>query len=348
MEHELVELRKHISSQRILVQDLMTGVCHELEQWNQSNDGTDEAKDGEKSYDPQDSLLKLEDGHNMVFLENVDILLAEHKTEEALEALDAEERNSPELKATGEISAEMSSYKSAFLKRKAMLEEQLIEIAEQPFVNLLELRKALSGLLRLGKGSLAHQLLLKSLGSRLQRSTSAFLPSCAACPKTFSATLSKLVFSAISLATKESASIFGDDPIYTNRVVQWAEWEIEFFVRLVKENAPSSETVSALRAASICIHASLNYCSLLETQGLKLSKLLLVLLRPFMEEVLELNFRRARRGILDLAEPDDNFVLSSRFASSLSPFLTSSDSLLVVSGMKFMHIVDVSWLFVFK
>lgn len=90
MEHELVELRKHISSQRILVQDLMTGVCHELEQWNQSNDGTDEVKDGEKSYDPQDSLLKLEDGHNVVFLENVDILLAEHKTEEALEALDAE------------------------------------------------------------------------------------------------------------------------------------------------------------------------------------------------------------------------------------------------------------------
>ncbi|KAL0534626.1 hypothetical protein IC582_028917 [Cucumis melo] len=339
MEHELAELRKHISSQRILVQDLITGVCHELEQWNQSDD-TDEFKDGAKSYDPQNSLSKLEDGHDMAFLENIDILLAEHKTEEALEALDAEERNSPELKPTGEVSSEVSLYKSAFLKRKAMLEEQLIEIAEQPFVDPLELRKGLTGLLRLGKGSLAHQLLLKSFGSRLQRSTSAFLPSCAACPKTFSVTLSKLVFSAISLATKESASIFGDDPIYTNRVVQWAEWEIEFFVRLVKENAPSSEIVSALRAASICIHASLNYCSLLETQGLKLSKLLLVLLRPFMEEVLELNFRRARRGILDLAEPDDNFVLSSRFASSLSPFLTSSDSLLVVSGMKFMHIVD--------
>lgn len=348
MEHELVELQKHISSQRILVQDLMTGVCHELEQWSQSNDGTDEVKDEAKIYDPQDSLSKLEDGHNMVFLENVDILLAEHKVEEALEALDAEERNSPELKTTGEISTELSSYKSAFLTRKAMLEEQLIEISEQPFVNLRELRKALSGLLRLGKGSLAHQLLLKSFGSRLQRSITTFLPSCAACPKTFSATLGKLVFSAISLATKESASIFGDDPIYTNRVVQWAECEIEFFVRLVKENAPSSETVSALRAASICIHASLNYCSLLETQGLKLSKLLLVLLRSFMEEVLELNFRRARRGILDLAEPDDNFVLSSRFASPLSPFLTSLDSLLVVSGMKFMHIVDVSWLFVLK
>ncbi|CAL9016330.1 unnamed protein product, partial [Prunus brigantina] len=36
MEHELVELRKHISAQGILVQDLMTGVCHQLEEWNQS------------------------------------------------------------------------------------------------------------------------------------------------------------------------------------------------------------------------------------------------------------------------------------------------------------------------
>ncbi|KAI7733199.1 hypothetical protein M8C21_006163 [Ambrosia artemisiifolia] len=39
-----------------------------------------------------------------------------------------------------------------------------------------------------------------------------------------------------------------------------------------EENAPSSETVSALRAASICVQASLNHCSALESQGLKLSK----------------------------------------------------------------------------
>lgn len=83
--------------------------------------------------------------------------------------------------------------------------------------------------------------------------------------------------------------IFGDNPVYTNRIVQWAEWEIEYFVRLMKENAPSSETVCALRSASICIQPSLKYCSILETQGLKMSKLLLVLLRPSVEEVLESN-----------------------------------------------------------
>ncbi|KAL7593540.1 hypothetical protein Lser_V15G32372 [Lactuca serriola] len=44
-------------------------------------------------------------------------------------------------------------------------------------------------------------------------------------------------------------TIFGDDLLYNNRLVQWAEREIELFVKLVKENAPSSETVLALHAA---------------------------------------------------------------------------------------------------
>ncbi|KAJ6688548.1 EXOCYST COMPLEX COMPONENT 8 [Salix koriyanagi] len=57
MEHELVELRKHISAQGILVQDLMTG-----------------------------------DNRKAIFLENFDVLLADHKVEEAIEALEAEER----------------------------------------------------------------------------------------------------------------------------------------------------------------------------------------------------------------------------------------------------------------
>ena len=120
------------------------------------------------------------------------------------------------------------------------------------------------------------------------------------------------------------------------------EWEIEYFVRVVKENAPLSETVSALRAASISIQASLNYCSILESQGLKLSKLLLVLLRPSVEEVLESNFRRARRVVLDMAESAECCPLSPQFASSLSAIASSSNSMLVESGMRFMHIVEVS------
>ncbi|KAF8413435.1 hypothetical protein HHK36_001418 [Tetracentron sinense] len=238
--------------------------------------------------------------HKTTFLENIDVLLAEHKVEEAVEALDIEKRSSLELNGSGNASStEASSYKPAFLKRKAMLEDQLVEITKQPSVGTVELKEALSFLLKLRKGPLAHQLMLKAYGSHLRKSIKSFLPSCSIYPETYSATLSKLVFS---------------------------------------ENAPSSETVSALRAASICVQASLSHCSMLESQGLKLSKLLMVLLRPYIEEVLEMNFRRARRMVFDLAENDGTLPLSPRYVSPLSAFATSSDSVLIDYGTKFMFI----------
>ncbi|XP_057511636.1 exocyst complex component EXO84C [Actinidia eriantha] len=340
MEHELNELRKHISAQGIVVQDLMSGVCRELDEWTGAIGDIQEAEQNLHNCEPEDPLSNKEEDHKRVFLENVDVLLAEHKVEETLEALDAEERSHPELKVSGDTSSsEPSSYKSAFLKRKAMLESKLVEITEQPVVGVLELKKAVSGLIKLGKGALAHQLLLKSYGCRLQKSIEAFLPLCPSYPETYSATLSNLVFSSISLTTKQSSLMFGDNPVYTNRVIQWAECEIESFVRLVKENAPPSETVNALRAASTCVQASLSHCFVLESQGLKFSKLLLVLLRPYIEEVLELNFRRARRVVLDFTGTDDSLPLSPRFASPLSIFATSSDSFLIDCGMRFIFIV---------
>lgn len=343
MEHELNDLRKNISAQGILVQDLMSGVCHELDECSRANPIDQVTEENPQNSDLEDPFPNEADDHRRtLFLENIDVLLAEHKVEEAIEAIDAEERSYPELRGMADTFSNepSSSYKSAFLKRKAVLEDQLVEITEQPFVNIAELKNAVSGLLKLGKGPLAHQLLLKSNGSRLQKSIEAFLPLCPCYPETYSATLSNLVFSTISSTTKEMGLMFGDNPVYSNRVVQWAEWEIESFVRLVKENAPSSETVSALRAASICVQASLNHSSMLESQGLKLSKLLLVLLRPYIEEVLELNFRRARKVVLDFSANDESLPLSPRFASPLSTFATSSDSVLVDSGLRFIFMVN--------
>ncbi|XP_058198251.1 exocyst complex component EXO84C isoform X2 [Rhododendron vialii] len=339
-EHELNDLRKLISAQGILVHDLKSGVCCELDEWNQVIGDIRETEQNQENSKLEDPLPNEAEDHKRIFLENVDVLLAEHKVEEALEALDIEETSHPELKGSGDTSsAEPSSYKSAFLKRKAMVEDQLVEITEQPLVGILELKKALSGLVKLGKSALANQLLLKSHGSRLQRNIEAFLPFCPSYLETYSATLSNLVFSAISLTSKDSSLVFGDNPTYTNRVIQWAECEIESFVRSVKENALPSETVYALRAASICVQASLSHCSALESQGLKLSKLLLVLLQPYIDEVMELNFRRARRQVLDFAETDESLPLSPRFASPLSIFATSSDNFLIGCGMRFIFII---------
>ncbi|KAF8028702.1 hypothetical protein BT93_E1376 [Corymbia citriodora subsp. variegata] len=341
MKHELTEMQKHISSQGLLVQDLVTGVCSELKDWNKSCGLNDVAEENPQASEEQDLTVSELHNRRIILFDNIDVLLAEHKVEEAVEPLVAEERNYPELKGSADsLSEEANSYRLAFLERKAMAEDQLAELVEQPLVNIAERRRALSCLIELGKGPSAHQLLLKCMANHLQKSISVFLPSSSFCPRTFSATLAKLVFSSISATTKESGLIFGDNPAYTNRVVQWAEWEIEFFVRLVKENAPSSETVSALHAACICIQASLCYCSLLESQGLKLSKLLLVLLHPYIEEVLELNFRRARKAVLNLVESEENLPVSPRFVSPLTAFATSSDDALIDNGLRFMYIID--------
>lgn len=336
MDHELTELRKHISAQGILVQDLESGVFHELDECIKAGE-----QDAPELQICEQDDLSFKDSNDVksIFLDKIDILLAEHKLQDALEALDVEEKSSPELRSTGDISSNVSLYKSAFLKRKAMLEEQFVVMSGQPLLGNVELKQALCGLLKLGKGSLAQQILLKRYASRLRNRVEAFVPSCSLYPETYPATLSKIVFSFISLAAKESHSTFGDDPVYTNRVVQWAEEEIESFVRLVKEHGPSSETVTALRAASVCIQASLENCLILELQGIKISKLLMVVMQPYMEEVLEMNFRRARRVFLDAANNDENPPLSPRFLSPLSVFSSSPDNALISSGVKFIYVV---------
>nr|XP_043617501.1 exocyst complex component EXO84C [Erigeron canadensis] len=340
MEHELNELRKNISAQGILVQDLLSGVYHELGEWSRANPDLLNGEELHKD-DENNSLFSNEaEDEKRLCLEIIDALLAEHKVEQAIQVIDAEERKHPELKSSSDtLTNELSSYKSAFQKRKLLLEDQLIKMTEQTLVDAADLKMAISGLLNLGKGSLAHQLLLKAKGARLKKSIDVFLPSCPCYPETFAATLSNLVFSTISSTTKEMSLMFGDDLVYINRAVQWAERQIELFVRLVKENAPSSETVSALRAASVCVQASLNHCSALESQGLKLSKVLLVLLQPYIEEVLELNFRRARKLVFDFSGNDEVLPLSPRLASPLSTFSISSDGLLVDSGTRFIFML---------
>ncbi|KAK9121226.1 hypothetical protein Syun_018843 [Stephania yunnanensis] len=341
MEQELIELRKNASSHGILVQDLMRGVCRELEEWNLSNGEIPEAEEGPQFLETQDPLLSELDAHRIKFLENIDVLLAEYKVREAVDTLITEETNFPGLNDSGDPSyPKISSYKSAFLKRKAMLEEQLVGICEQPSLGSGELKEALTGLLKLGKGPLAHQSLLKVFGLRLQKSIDAFLPSCSIYPETYSAALSKLVFSTVLQTAKDSESIFSNMPVYSNKIVPWAERLLESFVQLVKTNAPPPETISAVSAVCVCFQASLSHCLQLEAQGLKLSTLLVVLLRPYMEEVLEMNFQRARKVAADLTINEETLPLSPQLIFPLSSVaVSSSDSVLIDSGTRFIYLV---------
>ncbi|KAK3125405.1 hypothetical protein QOZ80_7BG0604460 [Eleusine coracana subsp. coracana] len=338
-EQELIELQKHVSAQGILVQDLMSGVCRELEIWQKSNK---EEAVTEKDFQSELDEIFSDDTQDpkVIFLDKLDVLLAEHKIEEALLALEAEEKKYLTADEPGkESNAEISAFKAALFKRKSILEDQLVRHSEQPSLSATQLRRSLSGLIKIGKSSLAHQVLLKTYGARLQKSVEAFLPTCSIYTETYSATLSQLVFSAISKASNETTTLFGDSPMNTNRIIQWAEYEIETFARLVKDNSPLPESVSALRSACICIQTSLTHCSYLESHGLKFSKLLMVLLRPYIEEVLEFNFRRVRRKIVDSARNDDILLLTPQEGSPLSGAV-GQNVLLTSSGKKFMSVVN--------
>lgn len=343
MEHELVELQKHITAQGIIVQDLMSGVCRELGTCTlSSNTDTQCDESGVQDSVVQNLLPDSLDERQVEFLERIDLLLAEHKVEEAIISIEEEEKNSKELlESNDESHDESDSYKTAFFKRKALLGVQLVETAEQPSIAISELKRALSGLLKLGKGALAHKVFLKSLGSRLHKKIENFLPSCSMLSETYPATLSQLVFSTIFIAAKESKTMFGDLPLYTNRLEQWAEWEIESFVHLVKQYAPALETSSALRTASICFQASLTHCALVESQGLKFSTLLVARLQPYIEDVLEMNYKRARKMVFDLAEDEDTVPLIHQYGFQDSD-MSVSDIALTNSGKKFMAIVMVS------
>lgn len=338
-EQELIELQKHVSSQGILVQDLMSGVCRELDVWHKSCKEEDVT---EKDFQTELDEILSDDIQDpkVIFLDKLDVLLAEHKTEEAVLTLETEEKKYlVKDESSKESNAEIAAFRTELSKRKVILEDQLVRYCGQPSLSITELRKSLSGLVKIGKGSLAHQMLLKAYGSRLQKSVEAFLPNCSIYTETYSATLSRLVFSAISKAAKETNSLFGDSPMNTNRIIQWAECEIETFARLVKENSPLPESVSALRSACICIQTSLFHCSILESHGLKFSKLLMILLRPYIEEVLDLNFRRVRRKIVDAARNDDILLLTPQEGSPLSGAI-SPNIMLTSSGKKFMSVVN--------
>jgi exocyst complex component 8 len=138
-----------------------------------------------------------DDTHNpkVIFLDKLVVLLAEHNIEEALLTLEAGEKKYLTIdEPRKESNVEISAFKVALFKRKSILEDQLVRYFEQPPFSVTQLRRSLSGLIKIGKSSLAHQVLLKVYGVCLQKSVEAFLPTCSICTETYSATLPESIF----------------------------------------------------------------------------------------------------------------------------------------------------------
>ncbi|KAK8967625.1 hypothetical protein KSP40_PGU001188 [Platanthera guangdongensis] len=331
LEGELLSIRNLLSSQAALIHNLAEGVHVDSL-----------SDDSENSV--EDIMVKLDDREPSElekwlreFADILDVLLAERRVEEALDALDEAERVALEAKESRTLNTtQLLSLQNSITEHRQKLADQLAEAACQSSTRGVELRAAASALKRLGDGHRAHSLLLNAHYRRLQYNMQTIHPTSTSYGGAYTAALSQQVFSAIAQAVNDSLEVFGDDSAYASELVTWSTKQTEDFARLVKRHAlASSAAAGGLRAAAECVQIAIGHCYLLEVRGLSLCSVLLKLFRPSVEQALNANLKRIEESTAALAAADDWVLIqapygtraagrSSNTAAFVQPRLSSS------------------------
>ncbi|CAN6701508.1 unnamed protein product [Malus baccata var. baccata] len=323
LEGELSSIRNLLSTQAALIHGLAEGV--KIDSLSKSvPEGSSENGLLISEYrDPTDLEKWL-----VEFPDLLDVLLAERRVDEALDALDEGERVAAEAKQLKTLDqALLVSLQTSIVERRQKLADQLAEAACQPSTRGGELRAAISALKRLGDGPRAHSLLLNAHFQRYQYNMQSLRPSSTSYGGAYTAALSQLVFSAIAQAAGDSSAIFGKEPNYTSELVMWAIKQTEAFASLIKRHAlASSAAAGGLRAAAECVQIALGHCSLLEARGLALCPVLLKLFRPSVEQALDANLKRIEESTAALAAAD-GWVLTYPPTATRQPGRPSTTSL---------------------
>ncbi|KAJ0982778.1 hypothetical protein J5N97_011033 [Dioscorea zingiberensis] len=357
LEKELLPMRNLCTSQVALIPEFTEGIP--FESWSVDSEGSIEddlsfCEDREPS-EAEKLFVELPD--------MLDVLLSERRVAEALDALDEAERIAAEAAENQTLRpAELLSLQTIINKNRQKLADHLFEAAFkssthghelrsavsspgvvdqlagasfQSSTRGVELHAAVSALKRLGKGPRAHSLLLNSHYERLQCNMKTIHPSSTSYGVPYTTALSQQVFSAIAQAAHDSQTVFAEDSAYVSELVKWSAKQAEAFAQLVQKHVLAScADEGSLRAAAECVQIALGHCSLLESQGILLSSVLLQHFRPSVEEALNGNLKRIERKTAALAAADDWVLIypskthspngTSSTASGIQPKLSSS------------------------
>ncbi|KAJ7962700.1 Exocyst complex component EXO84B [Quillaja saponaria] len=302
LEGELSSIRNLLSTQAALIHGLAEGVHIDSLSISVSDGSATNSLPISEDSETSDLVKWL-----VEFPDQLDVLLAERRVDEALEALDEGERVASEAKEKKNLNSSLLvSLQFSITERRQNLADQLAEAACQPSTCGSELRAAISALKKLGDGPRAHSLLLNAHLQRYQYNMQSLRPSSTSYGGAYTAALAQLVFSAIAQAATDSFSIFGKEAAYSSELVMWATKQTEAFALLVKRHAlASSAAAGGLRAAAECVQIALGHCSLLEARGLALCPVLLKLFRPSVEQALDANLKRIEESTAALAAADD-------------------------------------------
>ncbi|KAL5759650.1 hypothetical protein ACOSQ2_018488 [Xanthoceras sorbifolium] len=320
LEGQLLSMRNLLSSQSTLVHRLAEGVRNDY-----FSASAEESMDEEISTFENEELPVTE-SWLADFLDNLEVLLAEKRVDDALAALDQGASILKEANDNHKLTPTvLFTLENAISEQRQKLVNQLAETTGQHSTRGQELRSAASALKILGDGTRAHTLLLSSHHKRLQKNIQCLRSSSTASGGAFTAALSHLVFSTIAQGARDSLAVFGEEPAYSSELVTWAVKETESFALFLKRLIlGSSAAAGGLRVVAECVQICLGHSSLLETSGLALSPVLLRLYRPCVEQALSAYLKRIEQSSAALAAAED-WLLSYPPAAESS--LSSTGSL---------------------
>ncbi|XP_071688650.1 exocyst complex component EXO84A-like [Rutidosis leptorrhynchoides] len=298
LEGQLVALRNFLSNRASIIHNLAEGAGVES-----MSSGPGSKKD--VSFDFEDKEPSKMELWLTQYMDNLKVLLAERRVDEALAALDEGERVAKEEEKSM-TSSMLSSLRANITAQRQKLADQIAESACQPSSSGIELRSYVEIIKRLGDGPRAHTLLLNSHHQKLQSKIQGLQTTGSTYGVAYTAALSQLMFSIIAQASSDSLAIFGDQPLYTSELVTWSVKQTNTFAHLMKRHVIASPSASGgLRTVAECVQISMGHCYLLEARGLALAPVLLRHFRPCVEQALNANLKRIERSTAALAAADD-------------------------------------------
>ncbi|AQK62260.1 exocyst complex component EXO84B isoform X1 [Zea mays] len=301
LEGELLSVRNLLSTQSALIHGLSEGV--QIDSLATGPEGSAEQDISSVEDQEPSEIWKW----STDFPDMLDVLLAERRVDEALDALDEAERIAADAKQKGTLSTtDILALKRVISENRQKLADQLAEAACQSSICGVELRAAASALKRLGDGPRAHSLLLSAHNQRLQLNIQTIQPSSTSYGGEYTASLAQQFFPVIAQALSDSVEVFSEKSAYTSELVTWATKQAMSFSLLVKRHTLASCAAGGgLRTAAECVKIAIGYSDLLEARGLSLSSVLMKQLRPSVEQALDSNLRRIEESTAALAAADD-------------------------------------------
>lgn len=301
LEGELLSVRNLLSTQSALIHGLSEGV--QIDSLATGPEGSAEQDISSVEDQEPSEIWKW----STDFPDMLDVLLAERRVDEALDALDEAERIAADAKQKGTLSTtDILALKRVISENRQKLADQLAEAACQSSICGVELRAAASALKRLGDGPRAHSLLLSAHNQRLQLNIQTIQPSSTSYGGEYTASLAQQFFPVIAQALSDSVEVFSEKSAYTSELVTWATKQAMSFSLLVKRHTLASCAAGGgLRTAAECVKIAIGYSDLLEARGLSLSSVLMKQFRPSVEQALDSNLRRIEESTAALAAADD-------------------------------------------